>query len=246
MTGATADRRVRRVLGEPDRRPRVLVLEDESALRDVMVSALRLAGFDAIGSGDGDHALAQRDSFLPQLLLIDVTVPGLSGLEVCRAIRSRGDRTPIIFVTARDSIQDKLAGFELGADDYLTKPFSLEELVARIRAVLARSAPEVIDSEVLAFGDLEMDIAAHIVRRSGIAIALTPTEFKLLQFLLENAGRVVSKDQIIEQVWGYEYTGDASVVENYISFLRRKVDDRAPRLIQTVRGVGYTLRLDTP
>jgi two-component system, OmpR family, response regulator len=238
------DRRLARSEALTEQRPRVLVLEDEAALRDVVLSALRLAGFDAVGSGTGDDTLAQHEAFVPHLMLVDVTVPGLSGLDVCRAVRSRGDRTPIIFLTARDSLHDKLTAFELGADDYLTKPFSLEELVARIRAVLARSAPDGPASDVLLFDELEMDLAAHIVRRAGTAVALTPTEFKLLRFLLENAGRVVSKDQILERVWGYEYRGDASVVENYISFLRRKVDFRDPRLIHTVRGVGYTLRLD--
>jgi two-component system OmpR family response regulator len=236
------DRRADAEADRSARAPRLLVLEDEAALRDVIVSALRLAGFDAVGTGSGDDALVQRDALSPHLLLIDVTVPGLSGLDVCRAVRSRGDRTPIIFLTARDSLQDKLSAFALGADDYLTKPFSLEELVARVRAVLARTAAESPDEDVLAFEDLEMDLAAHVVRRAGRPVPLTPTEFRLLQFLLENAGRVVSKDQILEQVWRYEYRGDASVVENYISFLRRKIDDREPRLIHTVRGVGYTLR----
>jgi two-component system, OmpR family, response regulator len=238
-----AERRAPRAEEPQDRRARVLVLEDESALCDVVVSALRLAGFDATGTGTGDDALVQRDAFLPQLMLIDVTVPGLSGLDVCSAVRSRGDRTPIIFLTARDSLQDKLAAFELGADDYITKPFSLEELVARVRAVLARTSSESHEPITLGFGEIEMDLAAHIVRRAGTVVSLTPTEFRLLQFLLENAGRVVSKVQILEQVWGYEYRGDASVVENYISFLRRKVDYRDPRLIHTIRGVGYTLRL---
>jgi two-component system OmpR family response regulator len=227
-------------------RTKVLVLEDEDSLRDVLVSALRLAGFDARGSANGDDALEQRDAFLPNLMLIDVTGPGLDGLDVCRAIRSRGDRTPIIFLTARDSLQDKLLGFELGADDYITKPFSLEELVARARAVLARSVVDVDEPTTLSYADLEMDVAAHSVRRGGTPVALTPTEFRLLQFLLENAGRVVSKGRIIEEVWGYEYRGDASVVENYISFLRRKIDVAEPRLIHTLRGVGYTLRRDAP
>jgi two-component system OmpR family response regulator len=232
-----------------DERPaltRVLVLEDEDSLRDVVVSALRLAGFDARGSASGDDALMQRDMFVPQLVLIDVTVPGLDGHDVCRAIRSRGDRTPIIFLTARDSLQDKLRGFELGADDYITKPFSLEELVARARAVLARSFAPSPDVTTLAYADLEMDVPAHSVRRAGEPVTLTPTEFRLLQFLVENAGRVVSKSQIIEEVWGYEYRGEASVVENYISFLRRKIDQVEPRLIHTLRGVGYTLRRDAP
>ena len=229
---------------QPAPRARVLVLEDEAALCDVVVSALRLAGFDAMGTGNGDDALVRRDDFRPQLMLIDVTVPGLNGLDVCRAVRSRGDRTPIIFLTARDSLQDKLAAFELGADDYLTKPFSLEELVARVRAVLARTTADEVVATTLSFEDIEMDLAAHRVRRGGDLVSLTPTEFRLLQFLLENAGRVVSKGQILEQVWGYEYRGDASVVENYISFLRRKVDYRDPRLIHTLRGVGYSLRVE--
>jgi two-component system OmpR family response regulator len=225
-------------------RTRVLVLEDETALADVLVSALRLAGFDARSAATGDEALLQCDVFFPQLLLVDVTLPGLSGLDVCRVIRGRGDRTPVIFLTARDSLQDKLAAFELGADDYLTKPFSLEELVARARAVLARSINADATPTTLSFADLEMEVDAHVVRRAGVAVTLTPTEFRLLRFLLENAGRVVSKGQILERVWGYKYGGDASVVENYISFLRKKVDAGGPRLIHTLRGVGYTLRLD--
>jgi two-component system OmpR family response regulator len=167
----------------------------------------------------------------------------LDGFEVIRRMREGGVRTPVVFLTARDSTDDKIRGLTLGGDDYVTKPFSLEELTARIRAVLRRSALDRTTSSILTFADLELDEESHEVRRAGTLVSLSPTEFKLLRYLLLNAGRVLSKAQILDHVWQYDFRGDDSIVESYISYLRRKIDTVEPRLIHTLRGVGYVLRL---
>jgi two-component system OmpR family response regulator len=171
-----------------------------------------------------------------------VMLPDLDGFEVMRRLRDGGTRTPVVFLTARDGTDDKIRGLTLGGDDYVTKPFSLEELTARIRAVLRRTAGEAGPSR-LAFADLELDEETHEVARGGATIALSPTEFKLLRYLMLNAGRVLSKAQILDHVWNYDFRGDDSIVESYISYLRRKVDASEPRLIHTLRGVGYVLRM---
>jgi two-component system OmpR family response regulator len=177
-------------------------------------------------------------------MVLDVMLPDLDGFEVIRRLREGGVRTPVVFLTARDATDDKIRGLTLGGDDYVTKPFSLEELTARIRAVLRRSALDRPESTaVLSFADLELDEESHEVRRAGRLVSLSPTEFKLLRYLLLSAGRVLSKAQILDHVWQYDFRGDDSIVESYISYLRRKVDTTEPRLIQTLRGVGYVLRL---
>jgi two-component system OmpR family response regulator len=222
---------------------RVLVVDDEVYIRDLVSSALRIAGFDTLLAGDGPQALDHIARDRPDLVVLDVGLPGIDGFEVCRRLRAEGDPTPVIFLTARDAPEDRVSGFTRGGDDYVTKPFSLEELVVRVRAVLRRSGGGAT-SGALRYADLEIDEAGMRVRRGERAIDLSPTEFKLLRYLVVNAQRVVSKTQILDQVWQYDFGGSASVVENYISYLRRKVDAEGSRLIHTVRGFGYVLRLD--
>ncbi len=221
---------------------RVLVVDDEEYIRELVSTALRFSGFDVEAAEDGLSALRKVGEFKPELLVLDVSMPGLDGLEVCRRLREGGDTTPVVFLTARDSEEDKLAGFTQGGDDYVTKPFSLDELVARIRAVLRRAGATEAERRVLAYADIEMDEDAHRVTRAGERIELSPTEYKLLRYLLLNAEQVLSKAQILEHVWQYDFGGDANAVETYISYLRKKLDVAQPRLIHTVRGFGYTLR----
>jgi len=225
--------------------PDVLVVDDEVYIRDLVTSALRIAGMAPRAVGDGDAALRAAADDPPDLIVLDVGLPGRDGFDVCRELRARGDQVPVIFLTARDGREDVLQGFTKGGDDYLTKPFSLEELVARVRAVLRRTAgaPEA-ERPTLAYADLVMDEASMRVTRGGDPVSLSPTEFKLLRFLLRNREQVVSKAQILDHVWEYDFDGNASVVENYISYLRKKVDDREPKLLHTVRGFGYVLRSD--
>ena len=226
--------------------PDVLVVDDEVYLRDLVTSALRIAGMAPRSVADGDAALRAVEQKRPDLVVLDVGLPGLDGFEVCRTLRDRGEQVPVVFLTARDAKEDVLQGFTKGGDDYLTKPFSLEELVARVRAVLRRTAPPEAETPrpTLEYADLVLDEAAMRVTRGGEPISLSPTEFKLLRFLLRNKEQVVSKSQILDHVWEYDFDGNASVVENYISYLRKKVDDREPRLLHTVRGFGYVLRTD--
>jgi two-component system, OmpR family, response regulator len=193
---------------------------------------------------DGRTALALAASEKPDLLVLDVMLPDLDGFEVCRRLRADGSRVPVLFLTARDATEDKVRGLTLGGDDYLVKPFSLEELVARVEAVLRRSGLTKDDGQVLRCADLEMDDDAHRVTRAGEAVSLSPTEYNLLRYLLVNQGRVLSKAQILDHVWDYDFGGDGGVVETYIGYLRKKVDAVEPRLIHTLRGVGYTLRLE--
>jgi len=205
-------------------------------------AALRHSGFDVHPVASGRAALDAMDEVDPALVVLDVMLPDLDGFEVCRRLREAGNRTPVLFLTARDGTDDKVRGLTMGGDDYLSKPFSLDELVARIGAVLRRTGNENEDSTVLRCADLEMDIDAHLVSRAGEDISLSPTEYNLLHYLLLNQGRVLSKSQILDHVWQYDFGGDGGVVETYIGYLRRKLDNVDPRLIQTVRGVGYTLR----
>jgi len=218
---------------------RVLVVDDEPAIADLVATTLRYEGFETKTAGDGRAALADVESFRPDLLVLDVMLPDVDGFEVQRKLVDRGLRVPVLFLTARDGTEDKVRGLQIGADDYVTKPFSLEELVARIRAILRRTqgATEV---ERLVLEDLEMDEAAHEVHRTTGPIDLTPTEFALLRYFLLNPRRVLSKEQILDHVWHYDFGGDASIVETYVSYLRRKLGE--PRLLQTVRGVWYVLR----
>ena len=178
----------------------------------------------------------------PDVVVLDVMLPDLDGFEVCRRLRSDGNRTPVLFLTARDAVDDRVRGLTLGGDDYLVKPFSLEELVARTHALLRRSGLTALDGSHLRCADLEMDDEAHRVWRGGDDIALSPTEYNLLHYMLINKGRVLSKGQILDRVWQYDFGGDGGVVETYIGYLRRKIDTREPKLLHTIRGIGYTLR----
>jgi two-component system OmpR family response regulator len=220
---------------------RLLLVDDEDNLRSMLDAALRHSGFDVHPVASGRAALDAVPTVKPDLIVLDVMLPDLDGFDVCKRLRTSGDRTPVLFLTARDGTEDKVRGLTLGGDDYLVKPFSLEELVARIAAVLRRAGVEVDDGR-LRCADLEMDDSAHRVTRGGVDVALSPTEYNLLRYLLLNKGRVVSKAQILDHVWDYDFGGDGGVVETYIGYLRRKLDNGDPRLIHTIRSVGYTLR----
>jgi two-component system OmpR family response regulator len=220
---------------------RLLLVDDEDNLRSMLEAALRYEGFDVQAASCGRDAFAMIDGQPPDLIVLDVMMPDLDGFEVCRRLRNDGVRSPILFLTARDATDDKVRGLTLGGDDYLVKPFSLDELVARITAVLRRSGLARAGT-VLRCADLELDDEAHVVRRAGEEVPLSPTEYNLLRFLLANQGRVLSKPQILDHVWQYDFGGDGGVVETYIGYLRKKVDRAEPRLIQTVRGFGYALR----
>ena len=221
---------------------RLLVVDDEPYIADLLATGLRFVGFDVRTAGTGNQALAVAEEFLPDLLVLDVMLPDLDGFEVCRRLREDGRRVGVVFLTARDATEDKITGLTLGGDDYVTKPFSLEELIARVRAVLRRTGNEDRVSAKLEFADLELDDDTHEVWRGRTRIELTPTEYKLLRYLMLNARRALSKSQILDHVWEYDFDGDANVVETYISYLRKKIDKLGPPLIHTIRGVGYTLR----
>jgi two-component system OmpR family response regulator len=224
-------------------RVRVLVVDDEANITDLVATALRYEGFEVSTAGDGGSALALAESFRPHVIVLDVMLPDLDGFAVQRRLTERGQRAPVLFLTARDATEDKVHGLTIGGDDYVTKPFSLEELVARIRTVLRRAGGIDAGSERLRFEDLEMNEDTHEVWRGAREIHLTPTEFGLLRLLLSNPRRVLSKSQILDHVWQYDFGGDASIVETYISYLRKKVDVEEPHLIHTVRGVGYVIRV---
>jgi two-component system OmpR family response regulator len=228
--------------------PRVLVVDDEANIRDLLSTSLSFVGFTVQTAADGRSAVAAARSFRPDLVVLDVMLPDMDGFEVCRTLRGEGTKVGVVFLTARDESRDKVSGLTLGGDDYITKPFSLEEVVARVRAVLRRTQSRDSSADgapILRYADLEMDEDQHVVRRAGHEVALSPTEFKLLRHLLSNAGRVQSKPQLLDHVWNYDFGGDAGVVESYISYLRRKIDNVEPKLIHTVRGVGYVLRTQT-
>jgi two-component system OmpR family response regulator len=222
--------------------PRVLVVDDEPNITELVAMALRYEGFTVQTAATGRAALDAVAAFTPALVILDVMLPDIDGIEVLRRLLAQGRKVPIIFLTARDATEDKVHGLTVGGDDYVTKPFSIEELVARIRVVLRRQNGADSASSRLALADLEVDEDAHEVRRAGHVIELTPTEYRLLRYLLVNAGRVLTRSQILDHVWDYDFGGDASVLETYVSYLRRKVDRFQPPLIQTVRGVGYVLR----
>ena len=223
---------------------RILVVDDEPYITDLLGAALRFEGFTVEVAATGAEALALAQRQRHDLVLLDVMLPDVTGTEVCRRLRAEGVQTPVLFLTARDATEDKVAGLTVGGDDYVAKPFSLDELVARIHAVLRRTIGLAgADSERLVFADLEMDCDTHEVWRQGVAIDLTATEFNLLRYLLENARRVLSKADIIDTVWTYEFNGDPNIVETYISYLRKKIDGFEPPLIHTIRGVGYSLRI---
>jgi len=220
---------------------RLLLVDDEDNLRSMLEAALRHSGFEVHPVATGREAIDTVPEVDPDLIVLDVMLPDLDGFDVCKRLRQTGDRTPVLFLTARDATEDKVRGLTMGGDDYLVKPFSLEELVARIHAVLRRTGVDPTDHE-LRCGDLAMDDDAHLVLKGGREVNLSPTEYNLLRYLLLNRNRVVSKAQILDHVWHYDFGGDGGVVETYIGYLRRKLDTAEPRLIQTIRGVGYTLR----
>lgn len=220
----------------------LLIVDDEDNLRSMLAAALQHHGFTVTTAESGRVALELVAAQRPDLVLLDVMMPDLDGFEVCRRLRQDGNRTPVLFLTARDSTEDKVRGLTLGGDDYLQKPFSLDELVARAEAVLRRTNAAGGASSVHTCGDLVMDENAHRVQRSGRDVSLSPTEYNLLRYLLVNQGRVLSKAQILDHVWAYDFGGDGGVVETYIGYLRRKIDNVEPPLIHTIRGVGYTLR----
>lgn len=222
----------------------LLVVEDEPNIRELLATSLRFAGFDVSVAADGASALASAAERHPDLVVLDVMLPDMDGFEVTRRLRESGRKLPIVFVTARESVEDKITGLTVGGDDYVTKPFSLEEVVARIRAVLRRTHGDDEDHPAtLRFHDIELDDDSHEVRRAGRVIDVSPTEFKLLRYLMQNPNRVLSKAQILDNVWDYDFRGESGIVESYISYLRRKIDTTEPSLIQTKRGIGYVLRL---
>lgn len=224
---------------------RILVVDDEKSISELIATSLKYVGFDVRTAASGADALRQAEEFKPHALILDVMLPDLDGFEVCRRLRADGQDVGVLFLTAKDTTEDKIKGLTLGGDDYVTKPFSLEELVARLRALLRRTGVTEIqpDDEVIRFADLELNEATHEVCRAGVLVDLSPTEFILLRYLMINADRVVSKSQILDHVWQYDFRGDAGIVETYISYLRKKIDIYEPALIHTVRGVGYRMRL---
>jgi two-component system, OmpR family, response regulator len=221
---------------------RILVVDDEPYITDLLGAALRFEGFSVETAATGGDAMTLAERGRHDLVLLDVMLPDVDGTEVCRRMRAQGNRTPVLFLTARDATEDKVGGLTAGGDDYVTKPFSLDELVARIHAVLRRTTPT-RENDPLQFSDLQMDDETHEVWRQGSLIELTATEFNLLRYMLENARRVLSKSEILDHVWHYDFDGDPNIVETYISYLRKKVDRFEPALIHTIRGVGYSLRL---
>jgi two-component system OmpR family response regulator len=221
---------------------RVLVVDDEPSIVDAVATSLRYEGFEVDEAVTGRAALASAQARTPDMIVLDVMLPDLDGLEVTRRLRADGIRVPILFLTARDSLEDKIAGLTIGGDDYVTKPFSLAEIVARIHAILRRTGGEPETDGRLRFADIEMDDDAHEVWRAGRSIQLTATEFSLLRFFLLNPRRVLSKAQILDHVWHYDFGGDANIVETYVSYLRKKLDAAGPPVIHTIRLVGYALR----
>ena len=224
---------------------RILVVDDEPSISELISTSLRFVGFDVRTAANGAQALSMAEEFKPHAMVLDVMLPDLDGFEVCKMIRNEGVDTGVLFLTAKDGMEDKVKGLTLGGDDYMTKPFSLEELVARLRALLRRTGVDHIhiNDEKMRFADLELDEATHEVHRAGELLDLSPTEFALIRYLIINADRVVSKSQILDHVWQYDFRGDAGIVETYISYLRKKIDAFDPPLIHTVRGVGYRLRM---
>ena len=228
------------------REERILLVEDEGPIRDLVTTALRFTGFTVETAANGPEGLVLARNGAWHVLVLDVNLPGLDGFSLCRKLREAGDEVPVIFLTARDDPADLREGFTGGGDDYLTKPFSLEELVLRVEAMLRRGRAQTKERARVVVGDIVLDDDAHRVWRGDREIELSPTEYRLLRYLMRNAGRVLTRPQIIEHVWDYGYAIEPSGVETYISYLRRKLDDRDARLIRTVRGVGYALREPEP
>jgi two-component system OmpR family response regulator len=221
---------------------RILVVDDEPSIVDALATALRYEGFEVLESLTGRGALQAVEAFRPDLIVLDVMLPDLDGMEVTRRLRQDGVKAPILFVTARDATEDKVTGLTIGGDDYVTKPFSLAEVIARVHAILRRAGIGGSTPSVLRFADLVLDEETHEVWRDGTPVHLTATEFNLLRYLMQNPRRVLSKAQIIDHVWDVDFDGDDNVVETFISYLRKKLDRLGPPLIQTIRLVGYSLR----
>jgi two-component system OmpR family response regulator len=221
---------------------RILVVDDEPNILDVLAMALRFQGFQIETAATGEQALAAAASFKPQLMVLDIMLPDMEGFEVARRLGAQRAEIPIIFLTARDATEDKIRGLSIGGDDYVTKPFSLEELIARIRTVLRRTGKAEADTSRIDFEDVELDDDTREVTRAGAPIELTATEYRLLRYLMLNPRRVLTREQILNHVWDYDFGGDARVLETYVSYLRKKLDAHGPSLIHTVRGVGYALR----
>jgi two-component system OmpR family response regulator len=224
---------------------RLLVVDDEPNILELLSVSLRFAGFEVVTATNGVDALNTARTFCPDLMVLDVMMPGLDGFEVAKQLRSNGDQTPVVFLTAKDATEDRVQGLTIGGDDYVTKPFSLEEVVARIRAVLRRTQSAAAPAQPvsrLTYADIVLDDDTHEVWKGDHEVELSPTEFNLLRYLMQNPHRVLSKRQILEHVWNYDFGGDGNVVESYVSYLRKKVDTGETRLLHTVRGVGYVLR----
>ncbi|NNN20543.1 MAG: response regulator transcription factor [Acidimicrobiales bacterium] len=222
---------------------KILVVDDEPGLADLIATALKYAGFDTRVANNGYGALAEVEKERPDLVILDVMLPDVDGFELTRRWGAGGKRIPVLFLTARDSTEDKVRGLTVGGDDYVTKPFSLEEVIARVGAVLRRSGHLGGGNGRLTFGDLELDEETHEVRRGGTLIDLTITEYRLLHYFLSNPRKVLTRSQILDHVWDYDFGGDGGILETYISYLRKKVDSVEPKIIHTVRGVGYVLRV---
>jgi len=221
---------------------RVLVVDDEPNIVDVIGMALRFQGFNVASAANGRDAIARVGDFKPDLMVLDVMLPDMEGFDVAERLGAQRSRVPIIFLTAKDATEDKIRGLTVGGDDYMTKPFSLEELIARIRSILRRAGLSEAGSGRLVFEDVELDEDAHEVTRGGRFVELTATEYRLLRYFLLNPRRVLTRAQLLEHVWEYDFGGDARVLETYVSYLRKKLDVHGPPLIHTVRGVGYALR----
>jgi two-component system, OmpR family, response regulator len=233
---------------DSDQVPSVLVVDDEPNIRELVQVALQFHGCSVTTAATGKDALRQAETGRPDLIVLDVMLPDLDGFEVCRRLRAGGNEVPVIFLTARDTSSDTVTGLALGGDDYVTKPFSVESLVARVRAVLRRATRTAggqgtAGAHTLRAGDLELDESRWTVHRAGTPVELSPTEFRLLAFLMRHEGRVLTREQLLENVWGWDYAGQSQIVETYISYLRRKLDPLGPPVIHTQRGVGYSLRL---
>ena len=240
-TTAAAPVRLTRADGSPIR---VLVVDDEASLTDLLQMALRYEGWEIKTAADGSSAIATARDFRPDAVVLDIMLPDIDGLQVLQRMRADGNDVPVLFLTAKDSLDDRIAGLTAGGDDYVTKPFSLEEVVARLRSLIRRSTltADANESPVLVVGDLELDEDSHEVRRAGRLIDLTATEFELLRYLMRNPRRVVSKSQILDRVWDYDFGGKSSVVEIYISYLRKKIDAEGAPMLHTVRGAGYMIK----
>ncbi len=224
---------------------KVLVVDDEPNIVELLKVSLKFQGFDVVTAESGSEGLEKARVFHPDAFILDVMMPGMDGFELLAKLREEGITAPALFLTAKDSVEDRIHGLTIGADDYVTKPFSLEEVITRLRVILRRTAEpaETADDHTLRYADLVLNDDTHEVRKDGELIDLSPTEFNLLRFLMVNAEVVLSKARILENVWDYDFSGDGNVVESYISYLRRKIDTKEPALIQTVRGVGYVLRV---